>query len=36
MVAFTGVDPALLAAKGAIFPEPEAPNPMLVVEFVHA
>ena len=36
MVAFTGVDPTLVAAKGAIFPEPEAPNPMLVVEFVQA
>ena len=36
MVAFTGVEPILVAAKGGIFPEPEAPNPMLVVEFVQA
>ena len=36
MVALTGVEPTLVAANGAIFPAPEAPNPMLVVEFVHA
>ena len=36
MVALTGVEPTLVAANGAIFPAPDAPNPMLVVEFVHA
>jgi hypothetical protein len=36
MVAFTGVLPLFVLKNGAIFPEPEAAKPMLVVEFVHA
>ena len=36
MEAFTGVLPLFVLKNGAIFPEPEAAKPMLVVEFVHA
>ena len=34
MVAVTGADPRLTAVKAAIFPEPLAAKPMLVVLFV--
>ena len=36
MVAFIGVLPLFVLKNGAIFPEPEAAKPILVVEFVHA
>ena len=35
MVAVTGVMPKLMAANDAMFPLPVAPNPIVVLSFVH-
>lgn len=36
MVAVSGVDPGFVAGNGAMFPDPELPKPIDVLEFVQA